>query len=423
MKIIVLKERLKKIKWLRKSVRVIKSILFELRRPFDRALSTYYLKKSKHRSSEKVRIGFIAQIAWSWDKLEKVYEAAVNRDDIETFLFVVPEDNFDTYEIAPDYENNYFCSKYPKSIKLLDNQGNCLDILQFHLDYLFYQRPFDYRIPKMVNSVRMVKYVKCCYLPYGFTASDAFNYNNLKNSFFDNQYFIFMDSLYMKSLFQRKYSYSIKKGIRKVEYLGYPGLEKYLFLRNENNEDGYITWTPRWSFDSEQGGSTFLKYRNNFLKFVSKTTKKVIFRPHPLIYSEMIRHNIMSEVEWEEYLDKLRRYNVLIDIQSPIDDILRKTDILITDFSTIIGSFFMTGRPIIYCENGIVFNPVYEEIKKYIYVANEWCEVEKYYNRIISGDDQLMKSRNKYIDDNYMYSIGSSTRIVNQIYEDWRNKC
>lgn len=413
-----LKERLKKIKWLRKIVRAVKSGAYEVVKPINRIISTYYLKHSKKTVDGTIKIGFLAQIPWSWDKLEPVYESARQRSDFEVYLFVVPEDNFDTFEIIPDYSDNYFIKKYPESIKLLDENSKCIDLVNYNLDYLFYQRPFDYRLPKMVRSKRMVRYVKCCYLPYGFTASDNFNNTNLNNEFFDNQYFLFMDSPYMKGLFEKKYHHSVKNGTRKVEYLGYPGLEKYLLMREDRIGDGYVTWTPRWSFDNIHGGSTFLEYKDLFLNFVRSVKRKVLFRPHPLIHAELIRNNIMTEIEWNIYLEKLRECGVVIDIDSPIDDILAKTEILITDFSTIIGSFLMTGRPVIYCENGIKFNPVYEEMKKYMFVSHNWNETMMYYEQLNNGIDIKKDDRSRYIDDNYTSCIKSGNRICDRIVED-----
>jgi hypothetical protein len=415
-----LKERLKKIKWLRKSVRAVKAVLKKAKRPYDIARSTYYLKKKKGHHSDKVRIGFIVQGATSWDKMEDVYEIAKARADIETYLFVVPPEDFDTYVIIPDYTDNFFCNKYPESIKALDENGVCLDLADYHLDYLFYQRPYDYRIPKELRSDRMVKYTKCCYIPYGFTASYATNNSLLKDEFFDNLYFYFCESEYIKSTFVKKYWYSTKKKIRKIEHLGYPSFEKYMDLRGTVGER-YVTWTPRWSFDKEQGGSTFVLCKDRFADFIRRTKSKAIFRPHPLIYDELMRRNIMSDKEWNEYLDELKSLGVIVDIESPIDDILRKTDVLISDYSSIVISFFLMGRSIIYYDNGVVLGPDYAALMEHNYVAHSWDDVEKFYDCIRGGNDYRKAERDRYIETAYSDTIGATDRIIDRIYEDWRN--
>lgn len=417
-----LKEKLKKIKWLKTIVRTIKYIGHVEIRYIKRLLNCKYMTTKKVITNQKIKVGFVVQIAWSWDKLQPIYELMNSYDkEFETYLFVIPEEDFKTYEINPNYSNNYFIKKYPKSIKVLDESNNCLDIVQFKLDYLFYQRPYDYRIPKMIRSSRMVKYVKCCYIPYGFTASDAFNYNNLKNEFFDNQQILFLDSFYMQQLFIKRYAFSYRTGMKKIEYLGYPALEKYIYMGEHEKSAGYITWTPRWSFDKKQGGSTFFLYKDKFLQYVRKNKGKYIFRPHPLIHAELIAQKLMTEEDWSNYLNELVRYNVVIDIESPIDDILRKTEVLITDFSTIIGNFLMMNRPIIYCDNGITFNPVYEEIKQNLYVANTWEDVEQFCKEILEGRDAMREKRINYIN-NYKPMIGASERIIQYIQEDAKTR-
>jgi hypothetical protein len=413
------KERLKKIKWLRKTVRAIKALPKKAKTPFNRLRSTYYLKKKKEHYSDKIRIGFIVQGSTSWDKIEDVYEIARAREDIETFLFVVPPENFDTYEIIPDYTDNFFCNKYPESIKAMDENGVCLDLAKYHLDYLFYQRPYDYRLPKELRSDRMVKYTKCCYIPYAFTAFEVFHRHMLKDEFFDNQYLFFAESAYVKSSFEKKYWYSSKKKIRRIEFLGYPSFEKYLNLRGKDSE-GYVTWTPRWSFDKVEGGSTFIIYKDYFLEFIRKTRRKAIFRPHPLIHAEIIRSHIMSEEEWNNYLNELRKLDVVIDMESPIDEILEKTDILISDYSSIIISFFLTGRPVVYCDNGVVLTDEYMEMMKNIYIANSWDDVEKFYGDIDKGNDYMKNQREVYVEENYACAVGSTGKIVDCVCEDWK---
>lgn len=413
------KERLKKIKLLRKIVRAIKSVLKNAKRPYDIARSTHYLKTKKEHHSDKIRIGFIVQYASAWDKQESVYNTAKSSENIEVYLFVVPPEDFDTYEIIPDYTQNFFCSKYPESIKAMDENGVCLDLARYQLDYLFYQRPYDYRIPKEIRSDRMVKFTKCCYIPYSFTDSKVFCNNMLKDDFFDNLYYLFADSSYAQFVFRKKYWYSAKKNIRHVEFLGYPSFEKYLNFRGKDGE-GYVTWTPRWAFYQADGKSTFLLYKDYFLEFIRKTGRKAIFRPHPLIHAEIIRTHIMSEEEWNNYLDELRKLDVVIDIESPIDEILKKTDILISDYSSIIISFFLTGRPIIYCENGVALTDEYMDMMKHIYIANSWDDVEKFYSYIDEENDFMKPLRDRYIEEKYANSIESAQKIVDCICEDWK---
>ena len=368
--------------------------------------------------NNKIRVGFLVQMPSLWDKQVDIYLEAKKRSDVETFLFVVPEDDWSDYHIENDYDNNYFVSQYPEAIKIHDSNGEIIDLKKWELDYLFYPRPYDIHLPEELRSYNTCIYVLCCYVPYGFTASDTFNEGNLYNPFFKFIYFCFMDSPYMKRLFDDYYIEYVSRGIKRIEYLGYPTLEKYLKM-GDSNSFNRITWTPRWSYDPKLGGSNFLEYMISFIELERRHMGKTVFRPHPLMFEELVKKNMLSEEEVHKFLNILRDDDVIVDIDSPIDEVLVETDVLISDFSTILGTFFLTGRPIIYCDKGIPLNEVYSGMARYMYVANNWEEVEKWYDRVvIQKDDFLKTERLKYISEHYGNEINSSSRIIDALIDD-----
>lgn len=388
-------------------------------RKIERKKANYAIKNvCKHKVKEKkIKIGFIVQAPSLWDKQVKIYEEAKKRENIETFLFVVPETDWRNQCIVNNYKNNYFISNYLDAIRIYDEEGNIIDLEEYELNYLFYPRPYDIYLPKQIRSVRMCSVCKCCYVPYGFTASDAFNEGNVYNKFFDNMYFCFMDSNYMKKLLTNEYLKEIKKGLKNIVYLGYPSLETYILMGDSNCSDR-ITWTPRWSYD-EVGGSNFLEYKDLFVNLIKNHNGTCIFRPHPLMFDELISMHMISEKEKKEYIEILEKNKIIVDDSSPIDTVLEKTDVLISDFSTIIGTFFLTGRPIIYCDKGIELNEIYADMAKYMYVAHSWDEVEKYYKLlVIDKNDFLKNERKEYISRTYGLEINASKNIINALIDD-----
>ena len=161
-----------------------------------------------------------------------------------------------------------------------------------------------------------------------------------------------------------------------------------------------ITWTPRWSVDPVIGGSNFLNYWSDFLNLIENKKFRFIFRPHPLMFDEMIKKGFIDEEFKNNFLHKLEQHNVLFDIDSPIEEIFKKTDLLITDFSTIISQFFMTNRPIIYCTAGIPLNKDYLEMMRFSYTANNWQEVLTHIQNIDGKGDAYSKNRINYIKEN-----------------------
>lgn len=415
-----IKEKLKKIKPLRKIVRWLKSEIEPFVFWVQKNKSLYYLKKikkSKKVVSDKIKIGFIVQDASVWDKQVELYGKMRTDSRFEVFMFVVPEEDFYTYEINNDYKNNYFTTKYPEAINALKDDNKCIDLFEYELNYVFYQRPYNYRIPKELSNTRLVKKIKCCYIPYGFTASDTYRATEIDNPFYDSQYFVFQSSKYMQTQMIKKYLKTVKKNIQHIEYLGYPALARYIRMQNEK---GYcISWTPRGSFDKDLQSGNFLKYKEQFLNTVVQNTNlNFIFRPHPNMYTILNANNMLSDDEWEQFLNACINKNVIYDMAQPIDEMLNDTAILITDHSTIIGTFFMTGRPIIYCDMNADFNPVFQEMMQYVYIASSWDDVDSILTELLKGNDRMKNKRLEFVKNNYNMASNATTEIMECIYRD-----
>lgn len=383
-------------------------------------LSEKYISHvAKVKRHGKIKVGFIVQLSEScWDKQVDVFNEMILHSDFSVKLLVVPKNINGEFET---YEDNYFFTNYPNyCIKVIEN-NKVINIKKLNFDYIFFPRPYDYYLPKGIRSTDLVKFTRCCYIPYGFSLSDNFNDCNVDSSFFDNIYIEFTESEYICSLLYKKYKNSCDKNIRHFEYLGYPCLNKYLDMK-PNPTVKTITWTPRWSYDIKYGGSNFVEYKDSFINFCRNLPKTidVIFRPHPLMFDELIKKNIITQKEKDNFLYILEELNIQMDVKSPIDVILNKTDILITDFSSIILQFFLTNRPIIYCKKNIDFNETGKIIEKGMYVTTTWDEVEKKCNLLINGIDELSYERENIIKREFSNLGNSAKNIVKRIFDDYR---
>lgn len=366
-----------------------------------------------------IKVGFIVQLPSIWEKQISVYEEIKKRKQMEVFLFVVPDYDLENGCNSNIYKpDNFFLRKYPDAVKIY-NHDSIISIEDFNLDYLFYPRPYDHYLPESIRSTSMSDSVRCCYIPYGLSGSDTFNGGNIYNGFFNNMYFCFMDSEYQKELLSKEYWLNIKLRYKKIEYYGYPALEEYLSFPERKHKNKSVTWTPRWSYDAQIGGSNFIEYKDLYVQMISDCNCCGIFRPHPLMFDELEKKNIFSESEREVYFSNLLKANISMDIDSPINEILKNTDILITDFSTIIIQFFLTNRPIIYCDKGIELNCIYKELMQYIYVAHNWEEVEEFVKMLQADIDPQKDSRAIYIEKKYKKNIDAKTKIVDAIIADY----
>lgn len=397
---------------------LLRKIIRKILRIISKAYCDVVIAKCKFkRKTGAVRVGFIVQLPSIWDKQVDIYEELKKNSAAETFMFVVPPFEWATGNVNVDYTDNYFVKKYPEAIKVYNDNSEIINLKEYDLDYLFYPRPYDHYLPKPLRSSVTFKYTKCCYIPYGLSGSDVFNDGNIYNKFFDYMAVTFMDSEYAKDLMKKCYRLSELLGIRDIEYLGYPALSKYLEYPL-HSEKMCVTWTPRWSTDRVIGGSNFIKYSDDFLELTGRIHRKFIFRPHPLMFDELVAKGTITEEYKNNYLRMLEERSVQYDTVSPIDEIFKNTEVLITDYSSIIPHFLLTGRPIIYCEGGIDFNPVFSEMSKYIYVTRRWNEVEQCLENILNGNDEKLDDRMRYIQAGYHKGQNPARMIAGRLIEN-----
>ena len=115
----------------------------------------------------------------------------------------------------------------------------------------------------------------------------------------------------------------------------------------------------------------------------------------------------------------LNGLGVKLSEEESITDVLLGTDILISDYSSILMMFFLTGRPIIYCDSSIPFNNAYNKMRQGMYIANSWADVERYIDSIDKGDDFLKEKRESIIRDYFGDMEGSAARIVDKLIADY----
>lgn len=374
----------------------------------------------KKKGNDKIKVAFVVQLSETcWDKQVDIFDEMISNSEFEVKLLVVPKI---IEGCISSYENNFFIEKYPNyCIKVVEN-NKIIKIKNLKFDYVFFPRPYDFYLPKGVRSVDLVKFTRCCYIPYGYSLSDSFNDCNIDSPFFDNIYMEFTESDYIRSLLYKRYKKTCEKSIKHFEYLGYPCLRKYLEI-NSSSKIETITWTPRWSYDVKHGGSNFIEYKDKFIDFCRKLPRniKVIFRPHPMMFDELVSKQLITEQDRYEYIEKLNNLNIKIDINSSIDVILKETDLLITDFSSIIIQFFLTKKPIIYCKKNIEFNESGKKLEKFMYETHSWDEVENCCFKLIDGDDVLLTERQKFIEQEFCDIEDSAKKIVDRIIKDYRS--
>lgn len=376
----------------------------------------------------KIRVGFIMQNPNVWGSLQPIFEKMEKRSDIEVYGFLIPG-----YEgiIGPgawghyDKENEFFHHKYSNIIDAADAEGNVLDLSKYHLDYLFYQRPYDMQRPLLLRCSHTMRFTKTCYVEFAYAPENLLaceeKVSNTANmgDFLPSLYFYFADSLSSQEFQKHRYENERQKNL----FLGYPPAEKYLLARNSGNKKLNFLWTPRWENTDCEHISHFLDYKDKFIDLHSRFREiNMTIRPHPLMVDWLA--SIGYAEEWKLYRKKLERADIHLDETPLMEDALLGADILFSDPSSTAYMFFLTGRPVICQKRGGKSWPLSSAGKlmfEGMYWSDDWNDVENILSLLFQGKDPLREVREKIIQKFYDMHFGATDRIIEEIVSDYKN--
>ena len=381
-----------------------------------RARRYLFKLKKKKTSKEKIDVLFIVQMPELWNKQLSVYETMLKNDYFNPKLLIIPKYDFVNKKIGAYGDELLYFRKYDKNALTLENINDIVLILKSY-DYVFYQREYDIYLPPVLRCKNVIKYSKTCYIPY--STPEAKKTVLYGRQFYRNIYLGFLDSDYSCKFVRRKFKYNVKKDLQKFLYLGYPSFEKIL---NEKYECYYknILWTPRWSYDSRVGGSHFFEYCDVINAF-SKLNKdiNVCIRPHPLMFENFIRQKMMTEEQVKRYKEEVIKSRAFFDSNKDIFDTFQSTDILISDISSVIPMYFLTGKPIIYCPRNIEYSWLFETIIPGLYIAENEEKLKIYLEKLTKGEDELKEIRQSILEMFSKLNENATNKIVNAIYYDF----
>lgn len=363
---------------------------------------------------ELIKVGFIVQMPELWDKQESVFKLMLANKNFDPWLIIVPAYDFENSKISDYCEEKAFFSNVAEGKYILAKENNAWrDLSLDRFEYIFYQRPYDHYLPSELQSDNISKKFKICYIPYA--TPEIKNTGLYPFKFFKNVYLGFMEDGVAADYNNKRFH--IKKHFRFLN-IGYPPFQKCMSI-NYNSAHKTVLWTPRWSYDPEIGGSHFFEYVDQLSDY-SWHNAQLIVRPHPMMWSNFLKEKRIDENGINEILAKWDKKGILVDKNSKIEDTFLNVDIMISDRSSVIPMFFLTGKPIIYCEFSSDYGSLFSTMYPGLYIANDWDDVDKHLKMLLSGEDPKKELRREIINNSFCQHKNACKSIVEYIYKDAR---
>ena len=423
-------EKLKKIKVLYFPYKTIKKIMVCTVDYVHYIISLIYIKRNKERVKEKIKnkevlnVLFVVQYIPGWNKLEPIYTKMKKDDRFNPIIVCVPF-NIQNHQLIGDYEDDtyaFFVNKGYEAINAFREDGSWFDLKELSPDYLFHSRPYNHFMPVPYTSGKIVKYALICNVLYGLSFDTNMLSTIINRNYYRDVYCYFSADSSERNYYKSRFKIGFKLGITCCEPYGAIGLEQILNSKTEKKNASFrktIIWTPRWSTDSLIGGSNFFNYKSFIIRF-AKENPDVLFviRPHPLMFNNFIKTGEMTQIE----VDDFKAYccaqkNISLDEEKEYSESFWNSDLLITDISSVVPEYFVTGKPIAYCHSEICF--YYLDYAKAIiessYEVFNSNDLVKIVNSILNDEDEKYEERNKVMNQFFSGILNSSDNVIKKM--------
>lgn len=285
-----------------------------------------------------------------------------------------------------------------------------IDLRIYNPDYIIFLTPYDIYRPNEYSSENLSKIAKVCDIEYGTTIimSDAYNLI-LDNGFYKNCYFHFITNNFENYISEDFKNYDIS---RKFIPTGCFKVEKYLENKYskknwnkifENRDSLRIVWKPRWTLENVDELFIWL---NSLVEYCEKNDAQMLLLEHP-----MLRSNLKSKDCLDKYINIIKKFDSeKIATYNDYDflDYVLESDVLISEPSSIIPEYTITGNPIILNFEYEKLNDVGKKVISPDWVTNNinkvmdllnTCEHKSKikYKNIIFYEDKKYKTPSSYL--------------------------
>lgn len=379
--------------------------------------------------SGKIKIGFLLQDLNVWNKVASIAKVLLNDERFDVYLICLPRSFNDdriveavneTYKNVLEGYGHLRCN----IINALEN-NKFIDLRKLELSYLFYTRPYNNFLPKEYRSYNTSNYLKICYTQYAIILDNGLYEDLCKIDFFRNVYAVYASTMDEEKYIQNRINKMGMSEYQKSKYFGYAAAANFLDQKingkgawPENVVQNKILWTPRWSENN------FGRYRKQLIEYAkNRNDIFIIHRPHPLTLGTYLQTGKMTKKEVDQYKLLANSNNSKLDESKEYGATFWQSTLLITDYSSIIFEYFLTGKPIIYCPSKeMIYSPIglFEEMLKYCYIAKDWAEIQQTIDMLLDGDDFKKHERENFIKKEFNLGyFNAPNKIVNDIYEDY----
>lgn len=306
-----------------------------------------------------------------------------------------------------------YCERYDEYFELKD---------EFKL--IFFCNPY----PKLVHRFHRLEYfldkdVLTVYANYGFAALSFWN-EVLTSEFYNKVWLACIETATNLNHLKKHQQISGING----KVTGYLKMDKMAAIVPEKRHRKRIIISPHhtvWGWSTLNIGN-FLKYCQLFKELPKRFPQiDFVFRPHPLLFSNLIAHKIWTQEEIDTYLAELEaNENAVYDHSGDYLEQFVNSDAMIHDCGSFIGEYLYTEKPCCYMlkseeqtKDGLV--PLGQKCMENYYKAFTEEDIISFIeNVVLRGDDPMKEQREQFVRTELKFNYPHATDDLVQMLEN-----
>lgn len=350
---------------------------------------------SEEIKTRKLKVGFLVvdNQKWNAESLYKIFEKSLHFDpyivvsQLHNIHLGIEKNRQGIEENIKFFENlglNVICGYNLKKREYID-----LETLGF--DIIFYSSPWAEEFSETQWIKNTSKHALLCYIPYAIAESPSSMKHNK----------LFFESIFKQYIVDKKilkdYHKVIKKNRKSIIVTGHTKLDCFLKpFEKSKFEKPSIIYAPHFTIGQRFFSTGTFDWSGMYILDYAKKHPEYhwIFKPHPLLKSEFVRTNFMSEENINNYFSEWAKLGTVYEYGNYFD-IFRNSFALITDSASFLLEYYPTQKPVIrlmsktYTYN----NALTEMVAGNYYLAHNLEELESSLKLVLEDKKDPMKEK------------------------------
>lgn len=286
-------------------------------------------------------------------------------------------------------------------------------------DVIYLANPYDH----MVNKVHGVGYLSTqkvlpFYLSYGCMPDNYGCKIIMPMKEISLFWKVFADN---KMSFRDYKKYELSKG-KNVVLTGYAKMDSLAKYKEKERSRKRIIVAPHHTINNPSLPlSNFLEYKDFYLELPKRFPQiDFVFRPHPLLFTNMINEGYWTVEQVSEYIKKITESGMIYSVGGDYLDIFVNSDAMIHDCSSFVVEYLYTEKPCCFMAKKNyrhVFSNLGKSCLENYYLAFDKSQILEFIeNVVIKENDKLKKKRECYAVENLAINYPNvSKKILNEI--------